>query len=127
MGLAEYFEKTEGMGVLATSDAKGNVELAIYARPYVIDEETIGFSMAERLSLLNLESNPKAAYMFVEKGQGYRGKRLYLVKLGEETDSERVEEIKKQHRRKSHVSKDAAKHFVYFKINRIRPLAGNGR
>jgi len=127
MGLAEYFEKTEGMGVLATSDAGGNVDAAIYAGPYVIDEETIGFSMAERVSLLNLESNPKAVYIFLEKNGRYRGKRLYLVKLGEETDSERVEEIMKKNGGKDHISQEVVKHFVYFKINRIRPPAGNER
>ncbi len=125
MGLAEYFEKTEGMGVLATSDVEGNIDLVIYTRPYVIDEETVGFSMPERLSHLNLESNPKAAYMFVEEGQGYKGKRLYLVKLGEESNSKRIEEMKKKYERKSRAPEQTPRDFVYFKVNKIRPLTSN--
>lgn len=113
------------MGILATSDVEGNIELVIYTRPYVIDEETVGFSMPERLSHLNLESNPKAAYMFVEEGQGYKGKRLYLVKLGEESDSGCIEEMKKKYERKSRAPEQTRRDFVYFKVNKIRPLAGD--
>ena len=40
MDLGEYFEKNEGLGVLATADAQGNVDAAIYARPHVMDEGT---------------------------------------------------------------------------------------
>ncbi len=130
MKLAEYFEKAEGMGVLATSDIEGNVDAAIYARPYVIDEETIVFSMLERLSHLNIETNPKAAYLFIEKGPGYRGRRLYLVACGEEADPKRIAEIKKQHPLglgpRRHKSDEPNKHFVYFKVTKIRPLVGDG-
>jgi len=91
MVLSEYFENAKGIGVLATSDADGNVNLAIYARPYIISEETIAFSMLERRSFKNIQSNPKAAYMFVEETEGYKGKRLYLTKSGEETDPERIQ------------------------------------
>jgi hypothetical protein len=37
MGLIDYFEKTQGTGVLATADAQGKVDLALYARPLVGD------------------------------------------------------------------------------------------
>ena len=83
MDLATYFENTKGTGILSTSDLKGNVDAAIYARPYVIDENTIAFSMLERLSYANIQANPKAAYLFVEHGEGYTGKRLYLTKTHE--------------------------------------------
>jgi len=44
MTLTEYFENTQGRCVLATADAKGMVDLAIYSRPHVIDEETVAFT-----------------------------------------------------------------------------------
>ena len=122
MSLAEYFETTEGTGILATSDSDGNVDLAIYSRPYVIDENKIAFSMLERTSYENLQSNPKSAYMFVEKGQGYNGKRLYLKKIGEETDPQRIEEIKSQRPKRHQSSTESARHFVYFSIENIRPI-----
>jgi anti-sigma28 factor (negative regulator of flagellin synthesis) len=124
MSLEEYFSTTEGIGILATSDSAGNVDLAIYSRPYVIDENKIAFSMLERISFANICSNPKAAYMFIEKGEGYSGKRLYLAKAGEETDQQRIEEIKSQRPKKHTSTTDVAKHLVYFSIERTRPLVG---
>jgi predicted nucleotide-binding protein (sugar kinase/HSP70/actin superfamily) len=124
MNLSEYFKDVKGKGVLATSDSNGNVDIAIYSRPYIIDENKIAFSMLERLSYSNVQSNPKAAYLFIEDGQGYKGTRLYLTKIGEEHDPERIAEIKKQHS-KSYSSPETPKHLVYFTIDKTRPLVGD--
>ena len=124
MNLSEYFQDAKGTGVLATSDSDGTVDIAIYSRPYIIDEKKIAFSMLERLSYSNVQSNPKAAYMFIEQGQGYSGTRLYLTKIGEEKDPERINEIKKQHS-KTYNPEDTHKHLVYFRIDKSRPLIGD--
>ncbi len=85
MSLSEYFENADGVGILATADSEGNVDLAIYGRPHMVDDENIVLIMAQKMSYANLQSNLKAAYMFVEKGEGYKGKRLHMHKTGEET------------------------------------------
>ena len=38
MKLSEYFEKIQGIGVLATTDASGQVNQAIYSRPHFLDD-----------------------------------------------------------------------------------------
>ena len=124
MNLSEYFKDVKGTGVLATSDTEGNVDIAIYSRPYIIDEKKIAFSMLDRLSYANVQSNPKAAYLFREEGQGYKGTRLYLTKSGEEKDPDRINEIKKQHSR-SYSPEETHKHLVYFTIDKTRPLIGD--
>lgn len=124
MSLAEYFENTKGLGVLATSDADGNVDIAVYSRPYIIDENTIAFSMLEKQSYSNIQSNPKAAYMFVEQSEGYTGKRLHLTKTGEETDEERIKQIRQQHS-KAKDYEDKVRHLFYFTVDKIRPLVGD--
>lgn len=124
MSLADYFETIKGTGVLATSDSEGNVDIAIYSRPYIIDETTVAFSMLERLSFKNVQSNPKAAYMFIEQGEGYAGRRLYLTMTGEEKDPERIKEIKQMHS-KSHRTPDVVRHLVYFTVGKIRALVGD--
>ena len=86
MNLTEYFDNAEGTGVLATADGDGNVDLAVYGKPHMMDEETAAFIMSDRLSHKNVTSNPNAAYLFMEKGPGYKGKRLYLT--GRETGRE---------------------------------------
>lgn len=123
MSIAEYFENTKGMGILATADAEGNVNMALYGRPHVIDENTIAFIMNHRNSYANIQSNPKAAFMFVEHTEGYKGKRIYLKKTKESDDQELIASMRRcEH---GHGSKEPAqKHLVYFEIDRTRPLVG---
>jgi len=126
MKLSEYFEKTTGRGILATADKDGNVDVAVYSRPHFIDEETIAYIMTDRLTHKNLTSNPRAAYLFFETAENFTGKRLYLTKIKEETDSEQIEKIKW---RKSYVvpedQKDAKRFLVYFHIDKVLPLIGD--
>jgi hypothetical protein len=122
MKLSEYFENSRGRSILATSDKKGFVDLAVYSKPHFIDEETIAFVMLDHLSHANLKTNPHAAFLFIEDGQKYNGKRLFLTKTGEESDEEI---IKKFSRRKSGGLKDDVnkkRFLVYFHIDRILPL-----
>lgn len=124
MNLQEYFENSEGMGTLSTADANGNVDSAIYATPHVMGEDTIAFIMRPRLSFENIQQNPKAVYMYIEKGPGYQGRRLYLEKTAQEENPETVSQL----RRSSHGDpggEEQAK-LVYFKVTRIRPLVGDG-
>ena len=124
MDLCNYFESANGVGILATSDASGTVDAAIYAKPCIIDDNTIVFSMLDRLSYANIRSNPHAAYMFLENGGGYAGKRLYLTKVREETDSDRIKALKKKHT-KIFKPDEINRHLVYFTIDKIRPLVGD--
>ena len=123
MNLYDYFENTEGTGVLATADSNGNVDAAIYARPHVIDEQTVAFIMNERLSYKNVSSNPKAAYLFLEATAGYKGKRLYLTKIKEETDKELIDSMRRRKTEK-YQEGDLKKYLVYFRVERIRALTG---
>ena len=125
MDLKDYFEKTKGTGILATADAEGKVDVAIYACPHVLDEEILGFIMRDRLSHRNLQTNPCAAYMFIEQGKGYQGKRLYLQKMREETDPQVIEEMRRKPKRDYSDSSDEDTYLVYFRVDRIRPLVGD--
>ena len=122
MNLHDYFENTEGTGILGTADSNGNVDAAIYARPHVIDEKTVAFIMNERLSYQNITSNPKAAYLFLEDAPGYNGKRLYLTKIKEETDKKLIDSMRR--RAEKYQDANSKKHLVYFRVDRIRALVG---
>ena len=125
MSLSGYFEKVQGLGILATADSDGIVDLAVYAKPYVIDETTVVFVMQERLTHQNLKSNPHAAYMFVEKGEGYSGKRLYLTKIREETNSSLVEMLRKKQPAICPAHDDSNKYLVHFHVDNVWPLVGD--
>ena len=59
MNVCEYFDDmVKGMGVLATADREGKVNLAVYAQPHIVDAETVAFIMLDRLTHHNLQSNP---------------------------------------------------------------------
>lgn len=118
-----YFENTRGTGVLATADAQGKVNAAVYARPHVMEDGTLAFIMRDRLTHHNLTSNPNAAYLFMEEGKGYNGIRLHLKKAREEQDPEKIEPF----RRRQYLSdKDEARFLVYFTVEKELPLIGPG-
>jgi hypothetical protein len=100
-------------------------ELArLYARPHVTDEDTVAFIMREHLTHENLQSNPHAAYLFVEEGAGYVGKRLYLTKLREETDPALIDSLRRR-TVKTCKEEGSKEYLVYFRIDKTRPLVGD--
>lgn len=119
MDLKDYFDNAQGLGVLATSDAGGKVDAAVYSRPHVMAEDTVAFIMHDRLSHHNLDSNPHAAYLFVEEGTKSKGKRLFLTKTKEEKDTELLQSLR---RRDYGDKKDL--YLVYFKVDKVLPLVG---
>lgn len=125
MDLADYFENKDGVGILGTSDAGSGVDLALYAKPAVIDETTVAFVMKQRLSHQNLKKNLQAAYLFLEKGSGYKGLRLYLTMRGEESNQTLIAAMRKKQPCIYPEKDDSAKFLVFFNVDRIRPLVGD--
>ena len=124
MNLDEYFESAKGRGVLATADKDGQVNLAMYARPYFMDDDTVTFIMAERLTHENLKSNPCAAYLFSEEEQKYQGKRIYLKKTKEEKNPDLIAQICRKCDYSHYETKN--RYVVYFNIEKVLPLIGSG-
>lgn len=128
MTLEEYFSGTQGTGVLATADAAGKVNAAIYSRPHFIDDSTIAFIMADRLTHANLQENDSAVYLFRETGDRYLGKRLYLTRTEETGDPAVVEAVRShQHHGNHGESAGTTRYLVYFRIDTVLPLIGSGQ
>lgn len=123
MELKQYFESTKGLGVFASADGDGKVDAAIYARPHFMEDGTLAFIMRDRLTHHNLQSNPHAAFLFIEDGPGYKGKRLFLTKVREEEDTELLHSLR---RRQYPDDKEEAKFLVFFKLDEELPLIGAG-
>ena len=123
MELKDYFESTKGIGVMATADADGKVDAAIYARPHFMEDGTLAFIMRDRLTHHNLQSNRHATFLFIEDGPGYKGKRLFLTKLREEENSELLQSL----RRKQYPDdKEEPKFLIFFELDKELPLVGDG-
>lgn len=119
--LKSYFENVKGVGVMATSDVDGHVNAAVYSRPHFMDDNTVAFIMRDRLTHHNIQSNPHAAFLFLEEGPGYMGKRLYLSKVREEENSDLIDSIS----RRQYPTPPGEKRFlVFFTIDKVLPLIG---
>ncbi len=123
MNWKEYFDKTDGKGYLATAGRDGQVDIAVYSRPHVFEDGTLAFAMADRLTHANLQENRHATYAYNE--QGYRGVRLYLEKVKEESAGPVLEEFRKRAEVVSVSGAGASLKFVaYFKVLKSLPLVG---
>ena len=116
----DYFEKTKGRGVLATADA------AVYARPHLTDDGLLAFVMTNRLTHANLQSNPHAAYLFMEDGPGWKGRRFFLTRIREESDPEVINSLKRRRYPREEEEKMKPLAAVFFSIDRELPLIGAG-
>ena len=126
MKLEEYLKSVSGKGMLATSDSDGRVNIAIYSKPHFTEEGSLAFIMRDRLSHHNLQSNPHAAYMFVEQGSLSAGIRLHLDKIKESRDEDLIASMTS---RKLSPEEDKAageKFLVYFSVDTVLPLIGGG-
>jgi len=126
MTLKQYFETASGTGVLATANANGKVDAAIYSTPHTMDDGTVAFIMRERLTHENLQSNPFATYLFQEDVPGHKGLRLYLKKTREDDNPELVASMTRRHLSPELDVQKGPKHLVYFVVEKILPLIGNG-
>jgi hypothetical protein len=126
MTLKEYFQNADGTGVLSTADSAGVVNAAVFSKPHVLDDGTIAFVMRQRLTHHNLESNPFAAYLFLEAAPGYQGLRLHLRKLKEEDDSAVIEPFMTRRLSLEEDRKKGPKYLVTFAVVKIMPLSGSG-
>ena len=125
MNLKAYFESTTGFGVLSTADREGRVNAAVYSRPHVMEDGQLAFIMRDRLTHHNLQSNPRATFLFRENGPGYKGRRLYLTKVSEEQDTERLYELRRR-TSPTDPEKDGLRFLVFFRLDNTLPLIGAG-
>ena len=102
------------------------MNVAVYARPHFLspdDDSPAAFIMNERLSYANVQSNPHAAYLFIEEGEGYVGKRLSLTKISEEDDQEKIRPFRRRNL-PDECYEGKTQHLVHFRVDGVRPLIG---
>jgi len=114
-------QEKKGFGVISTSNDKGEVNSAVYAKPHVMGTNSIAFIMRDRLSRANLQSNSQANYMFIEHDHGFRGVRLSLTMTGEEHDAEKIDALA---RRSYKDDGEDKRSLVSFRVDKVLALLG---
>ena len=77
----EMFNKQPRIGTLSTCDNTGNVNVAVFGSPMMVDENTVIMGIGLNRSLKNLKENPKAVFIVMEPGETapeWKGARVYL-------------------------------------------------
>ena len=124
MNLNEYFSDKQGVGVLSTADEEGRVDAAIYARPHFMEDGTLAMIMRDRLSHQNLLQNPYAVYLFIEAAAGYQGVRIFLKKVREDSDQERIAQLTRRSLTPQEDKAKGPKFIVYFEVEKVLKLIG---
>ena len=111
-----------GVGVISTSNRKGEVNSAVYAKPHVVDKNQVAFIMRDKRTRANLHENTKANYLFTEHEHSFKGVRLYLTMTGEEQDKEAIAALS---RRAAADEGENDRFLVSFSVDKALALIGD--
>ena len=124
--LLEIFNKQPRIGTLSTANTQGDVNVAVFGSPQMIDENTVVMGIGENRSFRNLRENPKAVFIVMEPGDtimNWKGARVYLEALAIETGGGFYDQIRDNIAKAA--GEQAAKMIhaaVRFKITDVRPI-----
>ncbi|OIP36374.1 MAG: pyridoxamine 5'-phosphate oxidase [Deltaproteobacteria bacterium CG2_30_66_27] len=114
--------KPGGRGVIGTASKEGVVNMAVYAVPHVVDDETVAWGMTDGRTWNNVRENPNASYTYFAPGEGFRGARLTLSLFRTEDSGEMLATIRERTGARSPGNPEAVKHVAYFKVVETRSL-----
>jgi hypothetical protein len=124
--LMTLFNKQPRIGTLSTANKLGDVNVAVFGSPQMIDENTVVMGIGENQSFRNLQRNPKAVFIVMEPGEtvmDWKGARVYLEAIDIETSGEFYDKIK--HNIAKAAGQQAANMIhaaIRFKITDVRPI-----
>jgi hypothetical protein len=124
--LMELFNKYPRIGALATANKEGDVNVAVFGSPRMVDENTVVMGIGENRSYRNLQRNPKAVFIVMEPGEtvmDWKGARVYLEAVDLVSEGEFYDQTKQNIAKAAGVQ--AARMIqaaIRFKITEVRPI-----
>lgn len=118
------------MGVLATADAEGHPDVAYFGSPRLDPEGSLVMGLSNNRSLANLEANPHAVFLAVEKSPvvfNTPGWRLYLRVIDIQREGPVLDAVRQAI--EAQTGPEAAnmiKAGVVFEVGEVRPLVDMG-
>jgi hypothetical protein len=122
----ELFNKYPRIGALATANREGDVNVAVFGSPRMVDENTVVMGIGNNRSYRNLQRNPKAVFIVMEPGEtvmDWKGARVYLEAMDLVNEGEFYDQIIQHITKSSGVQ--AAKMIqaaIRFKVTEVRPI-----
>jgi hypothetical protein len=124
--LMTLFNKHSRIGSLSTANKRGDVNVAVFGSPRMIDENTVVMGIGENRSFRNLQRNPKAVFIVMEPGEtvmDWKGARVYLEAIDIETGGEFYDTIKHDIAKAAgQQAADMIHAAIRFTITEVRPL-----
>ncbi len=122
----EMFNKETRIGTLSTSNKKGDVNVAVFGSPQMIDENTVIMGIGKNRTLEYLQENPKAVFIVMEPGKtimDWKGARVYLEAIDIQTGGGFYEQIKENIAKKAgKAAADMIHAAIRFRITDVRPI-----
>lgn len=126
----ELFNKRPRIGTLSTANRQGEVNVAVFGSPQMIDENTVVMGIGKNRSFTNLKENPHAVFIVMEPGDSimdWKGARVYLEALDVETGGGFYEQIKENIAKAAgKAAGDMIHAAIRFKIVEVRPIVDVG-
>ena len=120
------FNKRPRNCLICTANTKGEVNVAVYGSPRMIDEDTVVLAVRNNRSYQNLQKNPKAAIIVVEPGEikhDSKAVRVYLEVTDIETDGDLLDQFKEEiGARAGKEVADSLQAALHLNITGVRPL-----
>jgi hypothetical protein len=129
--LIEYFNKQPRIGTLSTASKDGEIDVACFGSPRMVDAKTVVMVVRKNRTFTNLQENPNAVFMIVEPGKTgpeWKGVRAYLRMTEFETSGEKMDMMRKGLTKI--LGEEVAKSFhaaITFEIQDVRPLNDMGQ
>ena len=122
----ELFNKRPRIGTLSTSNKDGDVNVAIFGSPQMIDENTVVMGIGNNRSLQYLQENPKAVFIVMEPGEtamDWKGCRVYMTAKVVETEGPLCDQIKgKIAEAAGEASAERIRAAITFEVNEVRGI-----
>lgn len=122
----EFFNRSPRIGTLSTANRNGEVNVAVFGSPQMIDENTVIMGIGRNRSFRNLQENPRAVFIIVEPGKtmmDWKGARVYLEVMDMEKGGGFFEEVKEGIAKAAgQAAADIIHAAIRFKVTEVRPI-----
>jgi Pyridoxamine 5'-phosphate oxidase len=122
----DFFNRRPRIGTLSTANRNGEVNVAVFGSPQMIDENTVIMGIGRNRSFRNLQENPKAAFIVVEPGKtvmDWKGARVYLEVMDIQSGGGFFEEVREGIAKAAgKAAADMIHAAIRFKVTEVRPI-----